>query len=146
MSATFADLYVHLVWATFGRAPWISERIEKPLYAAIAGKCRELRCPPLAIGGMADHVHLLIALSPAIAIATLVKEVKGSSAHLVTHRLSPDTTFRWQGGYGAFTLRKEDMPAVRSYILHQKTHHDTNRLSLEWEPADAADVHGRQLG
>ena len=98
MSAPFADLFVHLVWSTFGRAPWISERLEKPLYAAIADKCRELRCPPLAIGGIADHVHLLIALSPTIAIAKLVKEVKGSSAHLVTHRLSPDAVFRWQGG------------------------------------------------
>ena len=145
MSATFGDLYVHLVWSTFGRAPWISERIEKPLYAAIAEKCRELRCPPLTIGGIADHVHLLIALSPAIAIATLVKEVKGSSAHLVTHRLSPDTVFRWQGGYGAFTLRKEDTPTVRRYILHQKTHHDTNTLCSEWEPSDAADLHGQRI-
>lgn len=141
MSSTFADLYVHLVWTTFRRSPWISEHLEKPLYAAMAEKCRELRCPPLAIGGVAGHVHLLVALSPSIAIAKLVKEVKGSSAHLVTHRLSPDTAFQWQGGYGAFTLRKDDAPAVRRYILHQKTHHDKKTIALEWEPFDAADVH-----
>ena len=144
MSATFADLYVHVVWSTFGRAPWISEGIEKPLYAAMADKCRELRCPPLAIGGMPDHVHLLIGLSPAIAIATLVKEVKGSAAHLVTHRLSPDTPFRWQGGYGAFTLRKEDTSVVRRYILHQKAHHSTNALTHPWEPFDTGDLQGRK--
>ena len=133
MSAAYADLFVHLIWATFGRAAWISESIEKPLYAAMADKGRELRCPPLAIGGIADHVHLLVALSPAVAVATLVKEIKGASAHLITHRLAPDAIFRWQTGYGAFSLRKDDTSTVRRYILHQKEHHASKTLRPEWE-------------
>jgi REP element-mobilizing transposase RayT len=137
MSATYADLFVHLVWATLARAPTISASIERPLYATIAEKCRELRCAPLAIGGMADHVHVLVALSPTLAVATLVKEIKGASAHLVTHRLAPDRIFRWQTGYGAFTLRKSDTPGVRRYILHQKEHHDKGTLCPEWEHFEA---------
>jgi len=141
MSATYVDMVVHLVWGTFGRAPTISENIEKPLYAAMAEKCRELRCPPLAIGGVADHVHLLVALSPTIAVATLVKELKGASAHLITHRLTPDTLFRWQTGYGVFTLRKSDTPTVRRYVLDQKEHHDKDTICAEWEQFDAIHSH-----
>jgi putative transposase len=139
MSAAYTDLFVHLVWATSGRASLILESIEGPLFAAMADKCRELRCPPLAVGGMPDHVHLLIALSPAVAVSKLVKEVKGASAHLIPHRLAPDTPFRWQGGYGAFTLRKEDTLVVRRYVLHQKTHHASRTTHSEWERAEAID-------
>ena len=141
MSATYADLFVHLVWGTFARTPTILASMEAPLYAAMAEKCRELRCPPLAMGGMADHVHLLLALSPIIAVATLVKEIKGASAHLVTHRLAPDTGFRWQTGYGAFTLRKSDTPTVRRYVLHQKEHHENKTINAEWEHFNAIPSH-----
>ena len=139
MSAAYAEMYVHLVWATFGRAPTISATIEKSLYSAMADKCRELRCPPLAIGGAPDHVHLLVALSPSIAVAMLVKEIKGASAHLITHRLVPDALFRWQPGYGAFTLRKSDTPTVRRYVLNQKEHHAKQTVRAEWEQFDAVD-------
>ena len=145
MSATYADLFVPLVWGTYARTPTISASIERPLYGTIAEKCRELRCPPLAIGGMADHVHLLIALSPAVAVATLVKEIKGASAHLVTHRLAPDSVFRWQTGYGAFPLRKSDMPTVRHDVLHQKEHHERKAINAEWEPSDATSCHRQSM-
>lgn len=145
MSARYSDLFVHLVWGTFARAPTLSASIEGPLYAAMASRCRELRCLPLAIGGMTDHVHLLIALSPTIAIANLVKEIKGSSAHLVTHRLAPGAVFRWQSGYGAFTLRKSDMPTVRRYVLHQKEHHKSKTIHGEWEPFDAVSSHMQSI-
>jgi REP element-mobilizing transposase RayT len=141
MSATYADLFVHWVWGTFARAPTLSASIEGPLYAAMAEKCRELRCPPIAIGGMADHLHVLLALSPTIAVATLVKEIKGASAHLITHRLAPDTLFRWQTGYGAFTLRKSDTPTVRRYVLNQKEHHEKKTTNTEWEHFDAIASH-----
>lgn len=140
MSATYADMFVHLVWGTFARAPALSASIEGPLYAAMAKKCRELRCPPLAIGGLPDHVHLLLALSPTIAVAMLVKEIKGASAHLITHRLAPDTLFRWQTGHGAFTLRKSDTPTVRHYVIHQKEHHDKKTTNTEWEHFDAISI------
>src|SRR4051794_16308815 len=96
VSASYADLFVHLVWATAGRKPWIFASVEGALFAAITAKCRALRCPPIAVGGVADHVHLLVALSPAVAVATLMREVKGGTSHLMTHDLLPGTEFRWQ--------------------------------------------------
>lgn len=136
MRSSYSELFIHVVWATSGRISWIEESIEKPLYGAMAKKCRELRCPPIAIGGTTDHVHLLVGLSPSIAVATLVKEVKGVSAHLLTHCLLPNTSFRWQRGYSAFSMRKGDVEIVRGYIHHQKEHHRVRTVTSEWEPPD----------
>jgi len=133
MRGPYTQLYLHLVWATWDRLPLITETVESRLYAAIAEKCRKLKCAPLAIGGIDDHVHLLVRLHTTVAIATLVKEVKGSSSHLVTHEITPGEFFKWQGSYGAFTLRKEDVAAVQAYIEGQKEHHAAGSLWEEWE-------------
>jgi putative transposase len=70
------------------------------LYRAIGTKCVELGCSLCAIGGTADHVHLLSRLHPSISVA------------------------RWQGGYSAFSISLNNLPAVESYVRHQKQHHD----------------------
>jgi len=126
--APYSELYVHLVWATWDRLPILTPEIEKRVYAAIADKCRAMDCEPLAIGGVADHVHVLIRLNPTVAVADLVKEVKGSSSHLVTHEIRPAEFFKWQGAYRAFTLRKSEVEQVRAYIQNQFTHHGTKEV------------------
>ena len=133
MRAPFTQLYVHCVWATWDRLPLVTEEIRARVYAAIAEKCRELKCVPLAIGGMEDHVHLLARLHTTVAVATLAKEVKGSSSHLVTHVITPNGFFKWQGAYGAFTVWKADVPVVKAYIENQRRHHAASELRDEWE-------------
>ena len=134
MRTPYTQLYLHVVWATWDRLPLITKEIEPRLYAAVAEKCRELKCVPLAIGGTSNHVHLLLRLHTTVAVATLVKEVKGASSHLVTHEIARGRFFKWQGAYGAFTLRKTDVPTVKAYIEKQEEHHAMpNRLREEWE-------------
>jgi putative transposase len=133
MRGPYTQLYLHLVWATWDRLPLITEAVESRLYAAIAQKCRDLKCVPLSIGGIADHVHLLVRLHATVDVSTLVKEVKGSSSHLVSHEITPEEFFRWQGAYGAFTLRKEDVPRVKAYVEGQKEHHAVGNVWEEWE-------------
>lgn len=99
-------------------------------------KCEELKCQPIAFGGMDDHIHFLIRLHPAIAIATLVGEIKGSSSHLVNQKLRLTEKFRWQGAYGAFTLRKDEVEQVSSYVHNQKIHHLENTLIPLLEQTD----------
>jgi REP element-mobilizing transposase RayT len=77
-----------------------------------------------------DHVHLLVRLHPSIAVARLMAEVKGFSSHAVTSR------FRWQRGYGAFSVSFDDLPAVESYIRNQKRHHELQAIEPELEPID----------
>ncbi len=133
MREPYTQLYVHLVWATWDREPLITPALEPRIYAAIAEKCRELKCLPIAIGGIADHVHLLTRFHATTAIATLVKEVKGMSSHLVTHAIMPESFFKWQGAYGAFTIRKSEVPTVKAYIENQKKRHAANNLTPELE-------------
>jgi REP element-mobilizing transposase RayT len=133
MREPYTQLYVHLVWATWDRHPLITPLLEPRIYAAIAEKCRELKCVPIAIGGTEDHIHLLTRFHTTVSIATLVKEVKGMSSHLVTHAIMPETFFKWQGAYGAFTIRKSEVPHVKAYIENQKNHHAEKSLIPELE-------------
>lgn len=133
MRTPFTQLYLHCIWATWDRMPLISSVIEARIVPAILSRCRELHAEPLAIGGMPDHVHLLVRLPTTLAVAELVKEVKGTSSHLVTHAVAPGDFFKWQGSYGAFTVGKGQVPAVRNYIEHQQQHHMRHTLIPEWE-------------
>lgn len=72
---------------------------------------------------IADHVHLLVRLHTTVAVATLAKEVKGSTSHLVTHEITPGQLFKWQGAYGAFTLHKSEVPIVQRHIERRKEDH-----------------------
>jgi REP element-mobilizing transposase RayT len=133
MRAPFTELYLHCVWATWDRLPLITTGAEPGLYRAIHAKCDELKCPCLAIGGMPDHIHVLVRLHATVSVADLLKEVKGTSSHLITHVTQPGEFFKWQGGYGAFTVGKADAPAVTAYVEHQKQHHAEHELWDDWE-------------
>jgi putative transposase len=127
------EIYLHLVWGTWRRRPMVSDEIEAELYRAIGTKCVELRCSPCAIGGTADHVHLLSRLHPSISVARLAAEIKGSSSHAVVHRIAPRSRFRWQRGYGAFSISLDDLPAVDSYVRNQKQHHALHAIDPRLE-------------
>lgn len=131
--ANHTALFLHLVWATAGRQGLLTPEVEADVHACIASKCRQLRCRPIAVGGMPDHVHLLIELHPTVSVAVLAKEVKGASSYRMTHVLAPSQAFMWQGGYGAFTLRGHDLRVVASYIRNQQRHHTEGSLLADLE-------------
>ena len=140
--ASLTQLYVHCVWATWDRLPLIDTDIETQIYSVMAATCRKLGCTPLAIGGIDDHVHLLVHLSPKIAVAQLVGQIKGASSHAATHAIRPDHFFKWQGSYGAFTIGLRSIDQVCGYILNQKKHHAErtviNALECCTDPDDTA--------
>ena len=126
--ASYTQLYLHCVWATWDRLPLIIPEIETPLYSVIAEKCREFNCTPMAIGGIDDHIQVLMRLSPRIAVARLIGEIKGASSHAVTHAIRPAHFFKWQRSYGAFTINPRSISQIYAYILAQKTHHAHSTL------------------
>lgn len=136
--ATYTQLYVHCVWSTSRRENLITPAIEPDIYALMAAKCYSLGCVPLAIGGVTDHVHLLVRLNPSVAIAKLIGQAKGSSAHAINHAGYIDRLFQWQEGYGAFTISKRSVDRVTAYVLAQKQHHADGSLVSELEHSDAA--------
>jgi len=138
MRAPFTQLYLHCVWTTWDRLPLITPEYERPIYAMILNKCQELKCHVLALGGTSDHVHLLFRLPATISVADLMKEIKGASSHLATHQVAAGEFFKWQGAYGAFTVSKDRVDEIQTYIERQKEHHANHELKLEWEQASTS--------
>lgn len=136
MRENFTQLYLHCVWATWDCLPLIPPDIREEIYAAITQPCQEMECTVIAVGGIEDHVHLLACISATISVLQLMKEVKGSSSHLVAHQLKPNQFFKWQGGYGAFTVSYCELNRVANYIRNQAIHHRRRSIvpSLEILP------------
>ena len=126
-------LYVHLVWATWDRLPLITPDIERKLYRCIEHEAQELGCVVLALNGVADHSHLFTSVPTTITIANLTKQVKGASSHFVNEVLKPESQFKWQGSYGAFTVSRWDVDKIIQYIKRQKEHHAAGELMQEFE-------------
>ena len=123
MASTHANLLVHLVFSTKNREARISKDVQSDLYAYLGGIVRSEGGSTLAIGGMPDHVHLLVRVRPALAVATLVGKLKGKSSKWIKHHESGDRHFTWQSGYGAFSVSESQAPVVRRYIANQAAHH-----------------------
>jgi Transposase IS200 like len=67
-------------------------------------------------------------------ISNFVKQVKGSSSHFINHEIRPDFLFKWQGSYGALTVRKSGVDDLCEYIDGQEEHHRRKSLIPDWEP------------
>src|SRR3954468_13331789 len=109
MGDSYHELYLHLVWCTWSRKALITPEIRDPLYECILGQVKKLRCEPLAIGGMQDHVHLLLRWPTTVGVGEVVKHAKGGSSHLITHVVKPGSFFKWQHHYGALTVGKSSV-------------------------------------
>jgi REP element-mobilizing transposase RayT len=132
-----ADVFLHVVWTTFRRQPLVPTEWEQRLHRTIEARCAKWRCPSIAIGGTADHIHLVMRLHPTVTISRVIGEAKGLSSHLMTHGLQPDRFFGWQDGYWAVSLSPEDLSAVIAYVTNQREHHSTNNLLDHLEPIEA---------
>ncbi len=133
MSNSHTEVYVHFVWATWDRQPLILPDKEARLYDSIRARCRDMQAHLHAIGGVSDHIHLLIRLPATLSLAQVAKDIKGASSHFATYTLSW-SDFRWQGAYSAFGVGKDSLEIVCRYIENQKQHHAQQTTSSEWEP------------
>jgi len=133
MRANFTQLYVHCVWATWDRLPLITPDIQKEVYADIIRQCDRLGCCAIAVGGIEEHVHLLTGFPTTVTISDLIKNIKGSSSHFITHEIKPDAFFKWQGSYGAFSVSRDAIDSVAQYIRNQATHHKQKSTIPTWE-------------
>ena len=136
MRQSKAEMYFHLVWATWRRLPLVLPEIERAVYRCIEGEAKKLGCKVYAIGGMPDHVHLAVKTPAVIDIPKLAKQVKGVSSTLVRNRLRPDELFRWQEGYAVYTVCPRHIQQTIAYIENQKRHHADGTILDEWEEVD----------
>ena len=130
MSQSLAQNVIHLIFSTKNRRPLIVPELRDTLFAYMAGTLREIQCPALEIGGVADHVHILFALSKNLNVASAVEEVKKSSSKWAKPNGSPE--FYWQAGYGAFSVSASSEEKVVDYIRRQGEHHRATTFQDEY--------------
>ena len=129
---TYSALYYHLIWATKRRLPLIPEIIENKFYSYITGIVQNKTSTLIQVGGMADHIHLLIRINPDQQISELVRIIKISSGKWLKETVPTLREFCWQTGFGAFSVSKSQTDMVRDYIAHQKEHHKHRSFDQEW--------------
>jgi putative transposase len=117
MAHTYSSNFIHCIFSTKDRKPLIPAQRMSDLFAYLGGIARGEGFSLIAAGGTANHLHLLITLTPKLALATAVQKLKGSSSRW----MGPE--FCWQEGYGAFSVSASQVPAVRRYIQGQEMHH-----------------------
>ncbi|MFB2920575.1 IS200/IS605 family transposase [Aerosakkonema funiforme] len=106
------------------RQPLIAPKREPDLYNYIIGKADSHRCIVHAIGGIENHIHLVVSIPPTMAIADFVQNIKGSSSHQMNQILSSsEAKFGWQRGYGVFSLGRKQLDEAIAYVKNQKEHH-----------------------
>jgi len=145
--------YYHITWATHDRLPLILPAFEKQLFSYMVKKASEFDIFIYALDGTQDHVHLVAAIPPKHAVASIVKSLKGASAHYVNHVICPDDNFAWQRGYGCLTVGEKQRSIAEAYVLSQKQHHAENtsnswleRCSEEDEgPSNFLGTHDRMI-
>jgi REP element-mobilizing transposase RayT len=127
------DVYLHIVWATWDRAPLLTPEVRPRVYLCMREEAARLKSEIIEIGGIEDHVHVLLRLPATVSIATLVKQLKGSSSHLANHEVLP-RGFKWQGGYSASSVSRRAVPRVREYLRRQEEHHRDGTTYPDAEP------------
>lgn len=122
MSSTHISLHYHVVFATKNRQPLISKNWRPSLHEYLGGTVRGLGGIPESVGGVADHVHLLVGLKATHCLLNVMRELKKASSSWV-HEQVGSYSFAWQVGYAAFTVSSTSREQVIQYIAHQEEHH-----------------------
>ena len=123
MSKSYTALLYHLVFSTRDRRPWLVDAIRPRVHEYLGGVVRGEGGIALCVGGTADHVHILARLRQDQAVSEVVRVVKANSSGWLHRSFPLQADFAWQGGYGAFTVGRTEVEAVRRYVEGQEEHH-----------------------
>jgi putative transposase len=131
MAQTLTSLLVHVVFSTKDRRQLINADAETRLHSYLSKALGNMGSPCLAIGGTANHVHLLISLSKNAALSALIGEAKKASSKWLKSLGSSNHHFAWQEGYGAFSIGQSQVEHLKRYIASQHEHHKTRTFEEE---------------
>jgi REP element-mobilizing transposase RayT len=145
MASTYLSLHYHIIFSTKGRRPVIADEWRGRLHEYLGGTVQGLGGFSHKVGGVADHVHLLVSLKATHCLSDFMRELKKSSSAWV-HEVVGENSFAWQEGYAAFTVSATVRDAVKAYIENQAEHHRVKsyreelvelleKAGIEYDPA-----------
>lgn len=130
MASTHLSLHYHLVFGTKNREPFIAGEWRSRLHEYLGGTISGLGGLPQRVGGVADHVHLLIGLKATHCLANVLQELKKASSVWVHEQIGL-RAFAWQEGYAAFTVSASARESVQKYVTNQEEHHRSRSFREE---------------
>ena len=132
MPQSFACLHHHVIFSTKNRVPLITAELQPRLYEYLGGILRSSKCRLVAVGGTADHIHLLIDLSRELSMAEAVRLIKSNSCKWIHETFPELRAFAWQAGYGAFAVSYSNLESVKRYLASQAEHHRKTTFQEEF--------------
>lgn len=132
MAQSLSKVFIHVIFSTKHREPWLDCGIRPSMHAYLATVCRDLEAEAYRVGGTADHVHLAATLPRTLTQSDLVQKLKTSSTHWLKRQDKKFAGFAWQRGYGVFSISKSQLPALVRYIADQEVHHSTRTFQDEF--------------
>src|SRR5712671_5174126 len=132
MANTYSQIYIQTVFAVESRLSLIRPEFKEDLYKYMTGIVKNHSQKLIAINGMPEHVHILIGLRPAMALADLVKEIKADSTNFINRKKWVRGRFSWQEGYGAFSYGHSQLDTIVRYIQNQEQHHKSSSFKNEY--------------
>ena len=122
MPQSLSKNYIHLVFSTHGRADMIPKDRMGEVFSYISAVLTDKGCPTLCVNGTQNHVHILFILSRNTALADAVRLAKNNTSKWINSHL-PVSLFKWQSGYGAFSVSQSLIQKTTEYIMNQEEHH-----------------------
>jgi len=124
VAQSLAQIYLHVVFSTKNRVAFLRDRaLRQKIHAYLAGTCGKLHSPSLIVGGVEDHVHLLVRLAKDLTVSILIRELKRESSKWIKCLSAELSTFYWQQGYGVFSISPAHLEPLKKYIAAQEDHH-----------------------
>ncbi|GDX48211.1 MAG: IS200/IS605 family transposase [Bacteroidota bacterium] len=123
MANTYSQIYLQIVFSVKGRQNLISKNWKEELYKYICGIVNGKEQKVYAIGGVADHIHILVSIKPTIALSDLVRDIKANSSKWINEKGFIKGKFQWQEGFGAFSYAHSQLDIIIAYINNQEQHH-----------------------
>jgi putative transposase len=117
------QLFYHLIWATKRREPLMTPAVAPEIHGFLRSKAIGLGATVFAVNGVADHVHMVVAIPPRLAVATFVGQVKGVASAKANKAGLTGTPFYWQEEYGVFSFDAKRLPNFIAYVERQQQHH-----------------------
>ncbi len=120
---SYVSSYFHCVFSTKERRPLIQPPLRERLWPFLGGIARQNGMKAIEIGGVPDHVHLLLSLPSTLSIAKALQIIKGGSSKWVHETFPEQWLFGWQVKYGAFSVSVSVLDKTIEYIKSQEEHH-----------------------
>ena len=137
---SYTCLRFHIVFSTKERRRWVAPDMLPRLIDYVAGMIKTLHGQAIEINGPEDHLHILTALPPALALADAMRDIKANSSNWI-HEAFPELRgFAWQDGYAGFSVSRSGVDAVAAYIRNQQEHH--KKMTFEEELKLLLEKHG----